>query len=240
MTTVVWVTGASRGIGRALAEAAVRREDDPIVVGVSRTSVDLWSVNPLSADLSTAVGWEMMATSFDAHLGVDVDRAYLLHAAGTAEPIGRVEDLDTDAFRAATMLNAAAPLVLGQRFARAVASSPAARGTLAILSTGPSVYAGWSAYKPGKAAVDAFVQTLGAEHREGSRIRALSISPGPVDTDMQTAVRNADPEGFPNVGKFRELHATDALPSPEWAAEAIWRAIDSDAPSGSVLDVRSG
>lgn len=235
VTDVAWVTGASAGIGAAVAEALVGRGWS--VIGVSRSGRPDAGWTHLSADLSSPAGWDILATSFTEVLGVGAGQALLVHAAGTAGPFGPAHAVASPGYRDAVMLNAAAPLVLGQAFVRSAADM-AVPATVVMLSSGPSIYPGWSAYKPGKAALDSWCATVGAEHPGADpAVRAYAVSPGPVDTEMQRQVREADPEAFPKVGKFKDLHEAGALPSPAWAAEGILAVVDGDFDNGAFVNL---
>ncbi len=235
MTDVAWVTGASAGIGAAVAQALVERGWS--VIGVSRSPGEDRRWSHLEADLSTPEGWEVMTNSFAAVMDVGADRALLVHAAGTAGPFGPAHGVDGEEYRQAVLLNGAAPLVVGQQYV-ACAVDHGVPATVVMLSSGPSIYPGWSSYKPGKAAVDSWCATVGAEHEGPSpAVRAYAVTPGPVDTGMQRQVREADPDAFPKVGKFKALHESGELPSPEWAAEGILAVVDGDFDNGAFVNL---
>ena len=69
-----------------------------------------------------------------------------------------------------------------------------------MISSGAAftVFEGWSAYCAGKAAMDQWVRTAGAEQaRRGSRCRLLAVAPGIVETAMQEEIRAASSDDFP-------------------------------------------
>lgn len=236
--TVVWITGASRGIGKALAAsvpwAGAR------VINVSRRPLE--GAENVRADLATPEGWLLAARSFEEELtGFEGERAVLVHAAGTLTPIGFAGEVDAAAYQRCVLLDSAAPQVIGDAFLRALGRT-AARGLIVQVSSGAasSVYEGWTAYGAGKAAVDHWVRTAGAEQvRRGGRCRLIAVAPGIVETAMQAEIRETGEQGFPSVAKFRELHRTGQLRTPEAAARDIWAlALDETLPNGAVVDVR--
>jgi len=104
-----------------------------------------------------------------------------------------------------------------------------------------SVYAGWTSYGAGKAAVDQWVRAAGAEQAlRGQRCRVLSVAPGVVATAMQEEIRAMSAVDFPEVAKFVELHETGTLREPKTAAREIWGLLERDLENGSVLDLRDG
>ena len=138
------------------------------------------------------------------------------------------------------LLNSAAPQVLGAAFLAAAAAC-AARCHLVMIGSGAarSVYEGWSAYGAGKAAVDQWVRTAGAEQeRRGGRIRVLSVAPGVVATPMQEEIRRTPERDFPAVTRFVELHRQGELREPAAVARQLWALLDAPLENGAVLDLR--
>ncbi len=163
-----------------------------------------------------------------------------VHAAATLHPIGFAGEVDASAYRRQVLINSAAPQVLGDAFVRAVADR-GVEGRLVMLTSGAasSVYEGWSAYGPAKAAVDHWVRTVGAERdRRGGRCRVLAVAPGVVATAMQEEIRATPEDRFPAVARFHELHEEGELRDPEVTARDIWRLLDRDLPNGEVTDLR--
>jgi hypothetical protein len=102
-----------------------------------------------------------------------------------------------------------------------------------------SVYEGWSAYGAGKAALDHWVRTAGAEQeRRGGRVRILAVAPGVVETAMQAQIRATDAADFPEVQRFHELAERGELRAPEEAARDVWSLLDRELPNGAVVDLR--
>ena len=112
---------------------------------------------------------------------------------------------------------------------------------LVLISSGAAhnVYAGWSAYGAGKAAVDQWARTVGAEQtRRGGRVRVLSVAPGIVATAMQEQIRATPAESFPEVARFVEFHEQHELRDPGEVASEIWALLARDLPNGAVVDLR--
>jgi benzil reductase ((S)-benzoin forming) len=240
--TIVWITGASSGIGAALVEACPF--DDAQVFNIAR-SAGTTAAEHVPADLADPSGW----AAVEAHLlsqvgGFAGRRLVFVHNAGTLDPIGFAGEVDSAAYRAQSVLNAAAPQALGHAFLRAIAGF---RGEahLLLLSSGAatSPYPGWSSYCAGKAAVEMWVRTAGMEQRLRAErgeaaCRIVAVAPGVVATGMQEQIRAADASEFPNVEKFRGLHERGELVAPEDAARGIWGLLDRDLENGAVVDLR--
>lgn len=238
-SSVVWITGASQGLGRALVEQMPL--GDATVFDVSRRG-GVPGTTHVGADLADPSGW----VAVEAHLretlaGFGGDRVVFIHNAGTIEPMGFAAEVDAEGYRRQVLLNSAAPQVLGQAFLSAT-TGIAANVDFVQITSGAATkpYEGWSAYCAGKAAGDHWVRTAGAEQARRGGARLLAIAPGVVDTAMQAHMRDQDERDFPAVGKFKDLHAQGQLVDPADAAKRIWGALErDDLATGSVLDLRS-
>lgn len=230
------VTGASRGIGAAIARRGVDRgpvitlQRTPGPSGTAHRAVDL-SEPDRAAAATTAVVDEVAASN---------DRVVLVHAAATIAPIGFAGEVDTTAVLDAFRLNVGAAIAVGQAFLAAVAGRPGRR-QLCHLTSGAatSVYEGWSCYGPAKAAVDHWVATVAAEQARRGGVEVVGVSPGVVATAMQELIRDTDVHDFPRVDKFRDLHERGDLRDPDQVADEVWALLDGDVPTGEAVDLRT-
>ncbi len=235
---LIFISGASSGIGLAMARAVPFA--GARVVDISRRGAA--GVEHFAADLADPGQWRRVADLFEAEIaGFAGERVVFVHSAGTLEPIGFAGEVDAGSYAREVLLNTAAPQVLGDAFVRAAAAT-SAPCTLLFISSGAasSVYEGWSGYGAGKAAVDQWVRTVGAERkRRGGRCRVLAVAPGVIETPMQEQIRAMTEEAFPLVERFRELHRAGALRDPADAARDLWALVTKDTfPNGAVLDLR--
>jgi benzil reductase ((S)-benzoin forming) len=238
VSALVFVTGGSSGIGRAVIETvpfpAAR------VVHFARRPAPGAHEN-VAVDLADPATWPRVAAALERECkDFRGDRVVFVHAAGVLTPIGFAGEVDPDAYRANVLLNAAAPQALGDAFLRALDGTRAA-ATLLFIGSGAStsVYEGWSGYGAGKAAVDQWARTVGAEQeRRGGRCRVLCVAPGVVATAMQDEIRTMRESDFPDVERFHELHRDGVLRDPTEVARELWALLDRDLPNGAVLDLR--
>jgi NAD(P)-dependent dehydrogenase (short-subunit alcohol dehydrogenase family) len=222
----VLVTGASRGLGRALfaafAEAGAR------VVGVARNPEEIErvaaelsergrSAHALAADVADKHATHAIAGAAAALVGpIDV----LVHNASTLGPTPLPLLLDTECedFAQVLELNLLGPF----RLSKAIIGSMLLRGAGLVLHVSSDAavlpYPRWGAYGVSKAALDHLGRIWAAE-LEGSGVRTLSIDPGEMDTDMhRAALPDADPTALARpgdvarwiVGRVREA---ERLPS---------------------------
>jgi NADP-dependent 3-hydroxy acid dehydrogenase YdfG len=235
--TLVFVSGGSSGIGEALIRTLPF--SPARVFEISRRGAP--GCAGLRVDLADPAAWSRVAELFRSEMeGFAGERVVFAHAAGTLAPIGFAGEEDAAGYTRAVLLNAAAPQVLGDAFLRA------ARGTRApchavMIGSGAArnVYPGWSSYGAGKAALDQWVRTVGAEQDlRGGRCRALSVSPGLVATAMQDEIRATAESRLPAVGRFVEAFEKGELRDPLRVAREIWALLDRGLPNGAVVDLR--
>lgn len=236
-TSLVWISGASGGIGQALAKTVPW--EGARVIGINRKPPPA-PIEHLEADLADPSTWPAIGASFRKEISAfDGDTVVFIHAAGTIEPMGFAADVDSAAYQHNVLLNSAAPQVLGQQFLIA-AGSVDARSYLVMLTSGAAktVYPGWSSYGAGKAAIDQWVRDAGAEQSQRGGVSVWSVAPGTVGTAMQAQLRDTPERDFPSRQKFVDLHAQGKLSDPHKVAEQIWALLDRGLDNGSVVDLR--
>ncbi len=236
MAPLIWLTGASGGIGRSL--VATVPWPEARVIGVSRPPAP--GTEHLVADLSDPGGWDVVGDSLRRELDGFAGQAVIfVHAAGTLDPIGFAAEVDSGAYRRNVLLNSAGSQVLGQLFLAAVRHLEVPRHLVMITSgAARSVYPGWTSYGAAKAAVDQWVRNAGAEQASRGGVQVMAVAPGTVATDMQAQLRASAEDQFPARQKFIDLYDQGRLTAPDEAAGKIWRLLDAGLDNGSVVDLR--
>jgi NAD(P)-dependent dehydrogenase (short-subunit alcohol dehydrogenase family) len=190
----VLVTGASRGLGRALAEqlaargarvALVAREQGPLadVVGTIRAQGGV--AHAIAADIADKDAVHRIAGQAQALVG---EIGIAIHNASTLGPTPLRLLLDTECEDLAAVLetNLVGPFRLTKILAGAMALRGA--GVIVHVSSDAAVepYPRWGAYGVSKAAQDHLSRILAAE-LESTGVRVLAVDPGEMDTVMHAA-----------------------------------------------------
>jgi NAD(P)-dependent dehydrogenase (short-subunit alcohol dehydrogenase family) len=208
------ITGASKGLGRALAAALAARG--------WRLVVDARKPGALAADLPDA-------TVLTGDVTDPRHRADLAAAVGTLgrldllvnnaselgpSPLPALTRYPVEALRQVYETNVVAPLALIQLLAPRLR---AAGGMVVNVSSDAAVepYPGWGGYGSAKAALDQLSAVLGAEEPE---LRVYAVDPGDMRTDMHQAA-------FPGED-------ISDRPDPATVVPALLRLLDARPPSG--------
>jgi NAD(P)-dependent dehydrogenase (short-subunit alcohol dehydrogenase family) len=228
------ITGASRGIGAALArDFAARGMRLAICARGELPLADGPDVVAERFDITDELAVDAFAKQAAARLGaLDL----WINNAGLLAPIAPVRDVRAEEFRAHLDVTLTGAFLGTRAYVRHVRARPGG-GVLINVSSGAAVkpYEGWGAYCAAKAGLLHLTSCVAAEEA-GSGLRALSVAPGVVDTGMQELIRRSTPEQFPQLERFKDLARNDAFNSPEFVAEHLLAvAFDPDYPTDDRL-----
>jgi len=225
MATVI-VTGASTGIGRAIALAWAAEPGTTLFLSargqgpleeVSREAEALGArAVAVAGDVTDEEHRKALVDAAAATGGIDV----LVNNAGRGF-YSPALDIDLDKLRALFELNVIAPLRLVQLAAPALAR---ARGTVVMLSSVAGVVAApkYAAYAASKFALEAVAMSMRSE-LAASGIRVVVVRPGPVNTPFRANAMRA--EGL------KGYDAPDPKAQPaERVAELTLRAVKKGSP----------
>lgn len=176
------VTGASRGIGAAVARVLAPGFD--VLLGGRDTA----ALAALADELPGARAWPVDLTDVDEvaeAVGGISALDVLVHSAGIGE-LGTVADTPADVWRRQFDVNVVAVAELTRLLLPALR---AARGRVVLLNSGAGLVArpGWASYAASKFALRAFADALRAEEAANG-VRVTSLHVGRTDTDMQRRV----------------------------------------------------
>ena len=239
---LVILTGASRGLGAALAEQllvpgtvmlCLSRGRHPTLAAratAAQVPLEEWP-RDLADSVTVADEVEAWLRTFDAQR---FDEAVLINNAGVVSPVGPSDGATSAALASALRVGLEATILLTAAFLRATGGWRADRRVLNISSgLGRRAMAGSAVYGAAKAGMDHYSRAVALDeaHREACRAeraddrsraaRIVSLAPGVIDTDMQAQLRAADSAGFPNKARFEQQHAQGLLASADDAAKRI-------------------
>lgn len=215
---VAVVTGASRGIGRAIADAL--KAHGLAVATVARRSAQF------AADVSDPADVDRLKTAVGAELGRPT---VVVNAAGVFGPIALVQDSDPAEWVETLMIDAVGPYLVSRAFLSGMLD--AGWGRIVSLSSAASLHTPGplnSAYGTAKVALNQFTRHLAAE-LAGTGVTANVIHPGDVKTAMWADIRDkkglVDESGYDRWVAWVEKTGGDP---PEKAAQLVLDILDSD------------
>jgi NADP-dependent 3-hydroxy acid dehydrogenase YdfG len=178
------ITGATRGIGRAVVDALAG--DELVLIArspgpLAELAASLPAARAVPVDLAEPAGLGAAVAA----AGVPDRLDGIVHAAGIATN-GRVDGLDPAAWRRQLDVNVVAVAELTRAYLPALR---AARATVVMVNSGAGLAVkrpGGAAYAASKFALRALADGLRLEEPD---LRVTTVFPGPVATDMQVDLR---------------------------------------------------
>jgi NAD(P)-dependent dehydrogenase (short-subunit alcohol dehydrogenase family) len=213
---VAVITGASRGLGAALAHALHARGWDLVVdardADALAAAVASSTARAVPGDVTDPAHRQALADAAAGLGGADL----LVNNASTlgASPMPRLADLTHDVLDDVLLTNVVAPHALTRAL---LPQLVARRGTVVNITSDASVepYEGWGAYGASKAALDHLTRILAAEQPD---LRVYAVDPG----DMRTAMHQ---DAFPGED-------ISDRPEPATVVPHLMALLDGHLPSG--------
>ena len=215
MSRVALITGSSKGIGLSLTKLLL--EEKFYVYGYSRTNQ---LKNPNfhfhKTDLSDLNTLKNIALP-------DLDSAkeiFLINNAGEIGDIKKYGNKDLESIINEININLSAPTIICNKFIRKY-NRLKSRLTIINISSGAALrpIKSWGTYCQSKAGIDMLTKII---NEENEKIKAYSIYPGVVNTEMQEKIRNTSVEHFPLKHKFVDYYKKNKLTNPETVASKIY------------------
>jgi short-subunit dehydrogenase len=211
------VTGANRGIGRAIVQELARR---PVRLLAGVRSLDRWEplddagtrareVVPVRLDLSSRAALDACF----AELGDELDAVDVLVNNAGRMTGGLLEEQRMDEIEAMVQVNLLAAIQLTRR----VVPEMVARGRGTIVSnasiSGYAYFPSASTYAASKAGIVAFTESLQRE-LQGTGVRTLQLVTPGVESDMLDATRQL-------YSRHLDTSGWETIPAAEWARRVV-------------------
>lgn len=222
--TVIWISGATEGIGLGLAQTAPF--PGARIINLSRRQHPDYET--VLFDLTRPETYAAVAASFNRELtGFQGKRAIFIHNA-LYSAAGFISEIDPAENAKAIQANAVAPQVLGDLFLRAV--KPGYESGLVQMSSASAriPYAGHATYSAAKAAVEMWVRVVKLElEARGRDTWVTAVRPGFVETPGAHYMASQPAEVYPAASAVAAQLAKGGVGvyTPEFAARQIWDAL---------------
>lgn len=215
---VIAITGASDGIGRAVALAAAAHGAQLILIGrtvrklqavhsdITALHGDCAQIAVLDLEKALAPDYDQLADAINTHYG-RLDG--LVHCAGILGTLTPIEHYDVPTWCKVLHVNVTAAFVLTQVLLPLLRQS--ADGSVLFTSSGVGRQgrAYWGAYSVSKFAVEGLAQVLAAETSGNTAVRVNAVNPGPVRTLMRR-------QAFPSENVDKLALPADIAPTYLW------------------------
>lgn len=215
MSGVALVTGASRGVGRAVALSLAQRGLRLALVGRRSTALDetaalLRNLSPqppleLTADFADAQSLERAAARVVTELGAP---SVVVHNAGMVVR-ARIEETSVAAWDEQVGVNLRAPFVLTRALLPSMRAAGSGRFVFVGSISGTLGSPGAAGYAASKWGLTGFMKSL-AEELSDSGLMACAVLPGSIDTDMLKGSPFPARMSAEDVAKSVEFLALDA------------------------------
>jgi benzil reductase ((S)-benzoin forming) len=227
------ITGASRGMGLGIAEALLIAGNQ--LLCISRKTNESLAATAASKGVSIEHQWlsSQPSESFAS--------ATLINNAAIVPEVAPLREVSYPDIAQCLRIGLEAPMQLTAAFLNATNGWSAPRKVLNVSSgNGRRAMGSQASYSAAKAGMDHYSRCVAIEESlktNGAKI--CSLAPGVIDTDMQTQLRHADPNAFPDRDMFLKLQSEGVLLLPQDAAIRLLKYLNRhDFGTNAVADVR--
>ncbi|MEO5344434.1 MAG: YciK family oxidoreductase [Gammaproteobacteria bacterium SHHR-1] len=190
---IILVTGASGGLGRAIALGAAAVGATLILAGRDTAKLEQLydeieaaggaqpAIIPLNLETASAHSYEELADVIRDEFGA---LHGLVHCAAQLRLLSRIDDYDLETWNQLLQVNLTAAFLLSQACLPLLKASDQSRLIFTSDQLGRRAKAYWGAYAVSKFGLEGLMQVL-AEELESSPVRVNSLDPGPLRTKLR-------------------------------------------------------
>jgi NAD(P)-dependent dehydrogenase (short-subunit alcohol dehydrogenase family) len=222
--TIVWVSGATEGVGLGLARTVPY--SGARVINLSRRQHP--DFETIRFDLTRPDTYQAVRESFEKELaGFKGKRAIFFHNAFYPGRIGFVSEVDAAEYTKCIQANAVAPLILGDMFLRTVKAGYESGLILMSSAAARHPFLGNANYCAAKAGVEMWVRVVKRELKSrGRNTWVVAVRPGFVDTPNTRFAAVQDPADYPVSTQIKlQLESREGVMTPEEAGRGIWASL---------------
>jgi NAD(P)-dependent dehydrogenase (short-subunit alcohol dehydrogenase family) len=226
------VTGATRGIGWAVAQALAAEGAHVLMLGRTQGALEeLYDIisnagGPNHQGGATGVPLDLSDGDALDRLGASIAERWgkldmLVGNAGVLGPLTPVSHIDPDELAKVLAVNVTANARLIRAMEPLLMAAKAPRAVFTTSGAAQKCRPFWGAYSTGKAALDALVKSWAHEH-ENDSLRVNLLSPGPIRTAMRAqAMPGEDPETLPTPADLAPLFLDLLSPNETRTGEIV-------------------
>ena len=227
-----YITGVSSGLGKALTETLLSKGKS--VTGIGRNnSIEHANYTFQKCDLKSTESLSNLV------LEVDQEECILINNAGMIGEIDRYSNSDHKQLQEVMQVNTISPMELSKTLYSQLNEKN--NFTLVNISSGAANRAipSWAAYCASKSALNMMTEAFFLEEKElGHTPSIFCVSPGVIDTAMQTQIRNSSIEKFSAIENFKKMKREGELFSPDEAAARLLKLIKTSSTDNVFFDLR--
>ena len=248
--TLSIVTGATGGLGREISKSILEQQGKLVFVARDTEKSNLFEqeIDEIHIDSFYKINVELQLKE-DLHLLEkflvelfanikDIEEVFLFNNASTIEPIALIEDVSFEEISKALTINIASAFTLTSMLLRLKDLSGIRKINIINITSGVSInpVKGWSTYCISKAGLNMLSKCIASECSDLA-VFSVSINPGPINTNMQEKIRNADADKIPATKKFETMFTEGKLQQPADVTEKLFRVLaTNDFSNGDFID----
>lgn len=212
----VFITGSSRGLGKALTELFLQQTDTTVTGIARKCTIEHANYTHITLDLANVSA----VKAFNFEVPANASRIIFINNAGRLGEIKRFGTITDDDVIETYNVNLVSPTILCNHFIAAFSEVEAEKIIVNVSSgAGKNAIDAWGTYCATKAGLDILSETINLEQIGVQHpIKVLAVAPGIVDTEMQSEIRAANPTDFSRHAEFIEFKNSGLLAQPELIA----------------------